>query len=126
MNSVHLVGRVGRTPKIITTDNTIIAKFSVATDEFYSGEKQTEWHNCVVFGKAAEYVGAYIEKGAIIEIEGSNRTRGWEDKDGNKRYTTEVIARSVKGLVKGAAPDSAEGQGSSTGDDDFEDKEIPF
>ncbi len=126
MNKILLVGRIGRTPKITTTENSVVAKFSLATDEFYAGEKQTEWHQIEVWGKTAEYVGAYLDKGAIVEVEGRNQTRGWEDKDGNKRYTTEVIAHSVKGLVKGATPENAEGQGSSQGNDDFEDDEIPF
>lgn len=102
MNRTILVGRIGRTPEILVKEGQItIAKFSVATDEYYGGETHTEWHKCVTFGKAAEYMGAYVSKGAMVEIDGRNQTREWTDKDGNKRQSTEVIVNHLKSLMKG-------------------------
>lgn len=124
MNCVNLVGRIGRTPDVkATKSGTMVANFSVATDEYYGGENHTEWHRVVAFGKTAEFIGAYLSKGSLVSIEGRNQTRGWEDKDGNKRYTTEVIANSVKGLSKG---DKDPQEKSPAKGDDFEDDDIPF
>jgi single-strand DNA-binding protein len=120
MNFVALVGRIGRNPDIKAKEGqTTIANFSVATDEYYGGETHTEWHRLVAFGKIAEYMGAYVSKGALLEITGRNQTREWTDKDGNKKQTTEVIVNTLKSLMKG------EEKKAPAADDDG-DPDIPF
>jgi single-strand DNA-binding protein len=99
-NSVRLIGHLGNDPEIKTFDNPDsttgkFAKFSIATNDYYTnkkGERQesTEWHNLVVFGKQAEIVEKYLKKGSEIAIEGKLTTRSYE-KDGEKRYTTEIV-----------------------------------
>jgi single-strand DNA-binding protein len=122
MNLVILVGRIGRTPDIKAKEGkTTIANFSVATDEYYNSETHTEWHKCVAFGKTAEFMGAYVSKGALVEIRGRNQTRDWVDKDDNKRQTTEVIIDSLKSLMKGEDKPKSE---PSPGDGD--DGDPPF
>jgi single-strand DNA-binding protein len=131
MNKVLLVGRIGRTPKITTPNDNVVANFSIATDEYYGGEKHTEWHNIVAWGKQAEFVGAYLSKGSLVEIEGRNQTRSWEDKDGNKRHTTEVVANIVKGLSKGDKDPQEKSpvtlhSANPYNNDDLGDSDIPF
>ena len=105
LNKVLLIGRLGQDPEMRTTQNgQSVASFSIATNESWrnkEGEQQerTDWHNCVVFGSTAEkYVGPYVKKGTLVSIEGTLQTRSWEDKDGNKRYTTEVVANPFGGV----------------------------
>ena len=96
INKVILLGNVGRDPEVRHLDNNAtVARFSLATSESYknkNGEKvtNTEWHNIVAWRNQAEFAGKYIKKGTLLYIEGKIRTRSWDDKDGNKRYTTEV------------------------------------
>lgn len=102
MNRVTLIGRIGQDPEIITTDNGKIAKFSLATDESYkdkNGNKveQTEWHSIIVFGKQAEVVEKYFKKGGQMCVEGKIKTDSWE-KDGEKKYKTNVILQSFEFL----------------------------
>ena len=105
VNKVTLIGRLGKDPvlKHFSNDNAI-AEFSVATDESYKnkeGQKveQTEWHNVKVpTKKAAEIVEKYLKKGALVYIEGKIRTRSYDDKDGNKKYVTEIICENFKML----------------------------
>jgi len=101
LNKVMLIGRLGANPEIrYTPDGTPIANFNLATSETFTnknGEKvtQTEWHRVVVFGKLAEIVGEYYTKGRKVYVEGRLRTRSWEDRDGNKRWTTEIVATNM-------------------------------
>ena len=96
-NKVQLIGNLGKKPEIITLDSgKKIAKFSIATNETYKnalGEKvtDTEWHNLVAWNKTAEIVEKYLDKGNEIAIEGKLTNRSYDDKDGNKRYITEVV-----------------------------------
>jgi len=96
-NKVQLIGHLGNTPEIITLDSgKKLAKFSIATNESYKntqGEKikETEWHNVVAWNKTAEIVEQYLDKGKEIAIEGKLTTRSYDDKEGNKRYITEII-----------------------------------
>ena len=100
-NKVQLIGNLGNDPEIINLESgKMLAKFSIATNESYKnakGEKitDTQWHNIVAWGKTAEIVEKYITKGKEIAIEGKLTNRSWEDKDGNKRYTTEVVCSEV-------------------------------
>lgn len=104
INKVILIGRLGKDPELKYTNNgTPVAKFSVATDEVFkdrAGEQQrrTEWHNIVAWSKLAEICGEYLTKGKQVYIEGSIRSRQWEDQSGNKRTAYEIIARDMKML----------------------------
>jgi len=104
VNKVMLIGNLGRDPEIrYTTGGQAVANFTIATTEKYtnkSGEKQedTEWHRIVAWGRLAEICGEYLSKGRMVYIEGSIKTRSWEDKEGNTRYTTEVVARNMQML----------------------------
>jgi single-strand DNA-binding protein len=100
-NKVQLIGNLGNDPEIITLDNgKKLAKFSIATNESYKnaqGEKvvDTQWHNVVAWNKTAEIVEQYLEKGREIALEGKLTTRSYDDKDGNKRYITEVVCNEL-------------------------------
>ena len=100
-NSVKLIGHVGQTPEIKNLENgRKEANFSIATNEFYynkAGEKvtQTYWHNLVAWGKTAEIIENYVDKGKEIAIEGKLTNRTYETKDGEKRYITEVLVNEV-------------------------------
>ena len=100
-NKVQLIGNLGNDPEIITLESgKKLAKFSLATNEYYKdadGQKQTktEWHNLIAWNKTAEIIEKYVSKGKEIAIEGKLTNRSWDDKEGNKRYTTEVIVNGV-------------------------------
>ena len=100
-NKVQLIGNLGNNPEIITLESgKKLAKFSIATNENYKnaqGEKvtNTEWHNLVAWGKTAEIAENYLEKGKEIAIEGKLTTRSFDDKEGNKRYITEVVVSEL-------------------------------
>lgn len=104
VNRVILVGRLGRDPELRhTSSGTAVANFSVATNERWNdqkGERQerTEWHNVVVWSKLAEICNEYLSKGKLVYLEGRLQTREWEDRDGNKRRTTEVVAAEMRML----------------------------
>src|SRR5215472_15543125 len=104
LNKVILVGRLGRDPEIkYTPSGAPVAKFSLATDEVFkdrAGEQQrrTEWHNIVAWNKLAEICGEYLTKGKQVYIEGSIRSRQWEDQSGNKRTAYDIVARDMKML----------------------------
>jgi len=105
VNKVILIGNLGNDPEVRYTPNGYgIANVSIATSSSWrdkqSGELQerTEWHRVVFFGKLAEIVGEYLKKGAKIYVEGSLRTRKWQDKNGVDRYTTEIIADEMNML----------------------------
>jgi len=101
VNKVILVGRLGKDPELkYTQGGTPVVRFSLATDETWkdqNGDKQqrTEWHNVVAWRKLAEICGQYLNKGKLVFIEGKLQTRNWEDKEGNKRYTTEIVADNM-------------------------------
>lgn len=106
INKVILVGNVGKDPEVRHLDKGVaVANFPLATSESYTasnGERvnTTEWHNIVVWRGLAEVAEKYVTKGRQLYIEGRLRTRSWDDKDGNKRYTTEVYADNMKLLGK--------------------------
>ncbi len=97
VNKVVLVGHLGGDPETrFTPSGAAVANFNLATNESWrdsNGELQdkTEWHRCVMFGKSAEMSGELLKKGQLVYLEGKLQTRNWEDKDGVKRYTTEVV-----------------------------------
>ena len=105
MNKVLIVGRLGSDPKFHSFDNgSQSAQFSVATTEYWTdrstGEKceETEWHNIVTYRRQAEIAGEYLKKGSQVYIEGRLQTRKWQDKQGNDRYTTEIVADHMQML----------------------------
>jgi len=112
VNKVILVGNLGKDPEVKYLDNGVaVANFSLATTEKYKnkeGEKvsQTEWHNIVLWRGLAEVAEKYLKKGASVYIEGKIKTRKWEDKDGNTRYNTEILADNMTML--GGKKDSQE------------------
>jgi single-strand DNA-binding protein len=95
-NKVQLIGNLGQTPEIVTFDNgNKLAKWTMATNEIYKnakGEKvtDTQWHNIVAWGKVAEIVEQYVEKGQEIAVEGKIVNRSYDSKEGEKRYRTEI------------------------------------
>jgi len=104
VNKVILVGNLGRDPEVrYTPDNAAITNISVATTDTWkdkSGEKQerTEWHRVAFFGKLAEIAGEYLKKGSQVYVEGRLQTRKWQDKEGQERYTTEIVADRMQML----------------------------
>lgn len=101
VNKAILVGNLGRDPELRTTPNgQSVVNFTLATSETWtdkSGERveRTEWHRIVAWGRTAEMCNQYLSKGRTVYVEGRIQTREWEDKDGNKRYTTEINANTV-------------------------------
>ena len=100
-----MIGNLGRDPEVrYTPSGVAVANFSIATSEEWkdkdSGQKQerTEWHRIVAWRRLGEICGEYLHKGSQVYIEGKLQTRLWEDRDGNKRYTTEVYATSMQML----------------------------
>lgn len=98
LNKVTLIGRLGKDPEIQRFDeNMMVAKFSIATSESYKDKtgnliENTEWHNIVIWRKLAEIAEKFLKKGSMVYLEGKLRSRSWDDKDGTKRYTTEIVA----------------------------------
>src|SRR3990170_8716420 len=114
VNKVILIGNLGANPEVKYLSNgTTVANFRMATSENRvnrSGEKTTitEWHRIVAFGRLAEICGEYLTKGKQVYIEGRIRTRSWEDKDGNRRFITEILANQMQMLGgPGAAVEGA-------------------
>ncbi|MBU0515052.1 MAG: single-stranded DNA-binding protein [Proteobacteria bacterium] len=116
VNKVILVGNLGRDPEIrYTTDGRAIANFTLATSERFKDkdgewQERTEWHRVVFFGRTAEVCGEYLHKGKQVYVEGRLQTRKWEDRDGNERYTTEVVGQVMQMLGR-VGDDSQEGRG---------------
>ena len=104
VNKVILVGNLGRDPETrYTTSGDAVTNIRLATTDTWkdkSGEKQerTEWHNIVFYGRQAEIAGEYLKKGRQIYVEGRLQTRKWQDKEGQDRYTTEIIADRMQML----------------------------
>lgn len=138
LNKAILIGNLGRDPEMrYTPSGVAVANFSIATSETWTnkdGEKETrtEWHRIVAFGKLGEICGEYLAKGRQVYIEGRIQTRDWEDKEGIKRYTTEIVANQMIMLGSkdttvasdsfgGPPPAESQSSISETPDDD-----IPF
>jgi len=121
INKVILIGRLGADPEVKTvTGGNNVARLSVATSENWTdreGQKQerTEWHRVVVWGKLAELCGKYLSKGRQVYVEGRLQTRSWEDQQGQKKYSTEIVANTVQFL----GPNQRDQAHASQGDQDF-------
>ena len=144
VNKAIIVGNLGRDPEVrYSASGSAIANVTVATTDSWkdrqSGERQerTEWHRVVFFNRLAEIAGEYLKKGSQVYIEGRIQTRKWEDKDGNDRWTTEIVANEMQMLGSrggGELQDApaqnygggqSRGAASSANDSDFDD-DIPF
>lgn len=151
INKVILIGNLGRDPEVrYMPSGSAVANVTLATSSSWrdkqSGDQQerTEWHNVVFFNRLAEIAGEYLKKGSKVYVEGSLRTRKWQDKSGNDRYTTEIVANEMQMLDGrgggassggndnlGEAPEGAPHGSRETaanpagGGDDFDD-DIPF
>lgn len=145
INKAIIIGNLGADPELRQTQSgTAVCQLSVATNEQWKDQsgtpqERTEWHRVVVFGRQAENVAKYLSKGRSVYVEGRIQTRSWTGDDGQKRYTTEIVAQTVQFLSGGASsggggydsppppsddyagPSSSGGSGSGFGDDD-----IPF
>jgi single-strand DNA-binding protein len=140
INKAILIGRLGSDPEVrYTPSGVAVANFSIATSEEWkdkdSGEKKerTEWHRIVAWSKLGEICGEYLAKGRQVYVEGRIQTRSWEDRDGNKRYTTEIVATDVQFLGgRDAGTGAQAASGASTSDFQGspvqapEDDDIPF
>jgi len=136
LNKVELIGNLGQAPEVrYMPDGTPVANVSLATTDSWkdkaTGEQKerTEWHRLVFYRRLAEIAGEYLDKGSKIYIEGSLRTRKWQDRDGNDRYTTEVSVRELIMLDSRsvqASAHAAETTAPQPGGADFPDEDIPF
>lgn len=121
VNKAILVGNLGKDPEVrFTGTGRAVCKFPLATTTTWNdndGNKQerTEWHNIIVWGKQGENCGKFLSKGRQVFVEGEIRSRSYDDKDGNKRYITEIIAMNVRFLGGGAGG----GRGAGSGDPGF-------
>jgi single-strand DNA-binding protein len=132
VNRVILVGNLGRDPELrYTAGGQPVASFSVATNERWNDregktQERTEWHRIVVWGKQGENCANYLQKGRSVYIEGRLQTREWEDKEGQKRQTTEVVAQTVQVLDRReGAPRTPGGAGEPGGSSDPEPGPAP-
>jgi len=124
LNRVMLIGNLGQDPELkFTQGGQAMLKMRLATTESYMGrdnerKTSTEWHSVTMWGKRAESLSKFLSKGRTIYVEGRIQTRQWEDKDGNKRYTTEIVATNVILMGSGGGGGGGGGRGGSR-DDDF-------
>jgi single-strand DNA-binding protein len=128
VNKAILIGNLGADPEVRYTQNgTAVANFNLATTETWTKEgskdEKTEWHRIVAFGRLGEICGEYLSKGSKVYIEGRIQTRQWDDRDGNKRYTTEIVAREMKILTPRSG--GAAGAGGAGGSGYYEEPPIP-
>lgn len=142
LNKVMLIGNLGKDPELrYTTSGQAVASFSLATSEKFKNksgemEERTEWHRVTLWGKLAEIAGEYLAKGKTVYIEGRLQTREWADRDGNKRYTTEIVGDRMQ-MLGGKGDGGASGGGAarrsgtaettvSYDEPPFQDDDIPF
>ena len=138
VNKVILVGNVGQDPELkYTPSGAAVTNFSLATNEVWkdnegNSQERTEWHRIVLWRKQAEFAGEWLKKGRKVYIEGKLQTRSWEDKDGVKRYTTEIVGDTFTMLD---SKSDADRQASSSGageappvanDSAEEEDDLPF
>lgn len=138
VNKVILIGNLGKDPELrFTNTGRAVARFPIATSEVWTDtggnrQERTEWHNIIVWGKQGETCGQYLAKGRQVFVEGSIRSRSYDDKTGNKRYVTEIIAQRIRFLGGGGgtrmAPEMESGgsEDLGTGGAPPIDDDIPF
>jgi single-strand DNA-binding protein len=125
LNKVMIIGRLGASPETKFLPNgTAVTTFPVATTESWKkdGEKveKTEWHRIVTYDKMATICGEYLEKGKLVYLEGKIQTKKWQDKDGNDRYSTEIIASAMRMLTSADRGESPQPSSDNAGED------VPF
>ena len=139
VNKVILIGNLGADPELrYTSGGQAVTDLRLATSRRFTGrdgsqQEDTQWHRVVVWGKQAEHCKEYLSKGRQVYVEGRLQTRSWEDRDGNKRYTTEVVAQTVQFLSGGRGGGGGAGgfggpppPGDADAPPDFGDDDIPF
>ena len=141
VNKVVLVGHLGGDPETrFTASGAAVANFNLATNESWRDanseiQDKTEWHRCVMFGKSAELGGDLLKKGQLVYVEGKLQTRNWEDKDGVKRYTTEVLCEMFtmlgrkmdnEGGAQQAASQASNDSNNGSSDSNDDDDDLPF
>lgn len=139
VNKVILIGNLGKDPEVrFTANGRAVARFPIATSEQWTDaegnrQERTEWHNIIVWGKQGESCGQYLAKGRQVFVEGSIRSRSFDDKNGNKRYITEIVAQRVRFLGGGGgtrvAPEiegDFSGEPSGGGQTPPSEDDIPF
>jgi len=134
LNKVILIGRLGADPELrILASGQKVASFRLATNEVYKDKEgnwqdKTEWHSIIAYGGLAESVSANLTKGRMVCVVGSLRTRSWEDRNGNRRYTTEIVAQTVKFLNSDKGQNSEESMGGeeSGAPEPPPDSDLPF
>lgn len=145
LNKVMLIGNLGKDPEVrYTTSGQAVASFNLATSEKFKNksgewEERTEWHRVTLWGKLAEIAGEYLAKGKTVYIEGRLQTRKWTDRDGNDKYTTEIVGDKMQMLGGKGDGGSSSGGGTrrpaaggvsdttvSYDEPPFQDDDIPF
>ena len=134
LNKFMGIGNLGADPELrTTTSGTSVCEFRLAINDSWfdkaSNERKerTEWIRVIVWGKSGENCAKYLSKGSKAFVEGRIQTREWQDKDGNKRYTTEIVANSVQFLsTRGSAGGGSHAPSGGGGSQQFDDSEIPF
>ena len=144
VNKAIILGNLGQDPEVRSTSGgQMVANFSIATNRQWTdknGQKQeqAEWHNIVAWGKLAEIIEQYLKKGDQVYIEGRLQTRTWEDKSGEKRKTTEIVAQEMQMLGSGSGSRGGSGGGGGSSSDNSaksegggsgvveEDDDLPF
>ncbi len=130
INKVILIGNLGKDPELRYTPNSqAVATFSLATNRKWKDkegqpQEQAEWHNIVTWGKQAEFCKEYLKKGSAVFVEGRIQYRTYDDKDGNKRYITEIVARSIQML--GRKGETKEEPASQDLESSAADEDLPF
>ncbi len=130
VNKVILIGNLGRDPELrYLPSGQAVAKFPLTTgmkwkDKDGQLQERTDWHNIVAFGRQGEVCNEYLKKGSPIYVEGRIQTRSWEDKDGNKKYMTEIIAQSVNMLGRKGEPEEEVPE--EVAETKTEDEDLPF
>jgi single-strand DNA-binding protein len=129
VNKVILIGNLGRDPELrYLPSGGPVTKFTLATNSRWKDKEgqwqdRTDWHNIVAFGRQAEVCNEYLKKGSQVYVEGRIQTRSWEDKDGNKKYMTEIIAQSINLLGRKEAEEEVPAEVEET---KTEDEDLPF
>ncbi|KPK77225.1 MAG: single-stranded DNA-binding protein [candidate division Zixibacteria bacterium SM23_73] len=130
VNKVILIGNLGRDPELrYLPSGQAVVKFTLATgakwkDKNGQLQERTDWHNIVAFGRQGEVCNEYLKKGSPVYVEGRIQTRSWEDKDGNKKYMTEIVAQSINLLGRKGEPEEEVPE--EVGETKTEDEDLPF
>jgi len=131
LNKCMLIGKLGKDVDVkFTASGVAVANFSLATSEKFKNkagetEERTEWHNIQMWSKLAEICGEYLKKGSSVYIEGRIQTRKWQDKDGNDRYTTEIVGERMQ-MLGGKSQSSSAPAGEPAHQSVADEDDIPF